>query len=94
MPQLVHGHVRFTEEDFALTDFQEKAAETYASSSEVELIEKLDDERSYLHLMRDGEILELFNTEPNIKRSLISVLTIITALAQKKGFTLNQLLHN
>ena len=92
MPQLVQGHVRFTEDDFVMTDFQEKAEQTHATLSYEDLLEKLGDERTFLQQMRDGEILELFNTEPNIKRSLSEILSIISVLAQKRGFNLNDLL--
>ena len=94
MPQLVQGHVRFTEDDFAMSDFTERTEEKYRTSTYLDLVELLNDERLILQLMRDGEILELFNTDPNIKKSLANALAIITALAQKSGFKLADLLRS
>ena len=94
MPQLVQGHARFTAEDFALGDFQTKVTQTYKDNSYLELVEKLDEECSHLGLMRDEEILKVFNTETNIKRSLAAALALITALAQKEGYALNELLRH
>ena len=93
MPQLVQGHVRFTEEDFVMTNFLEEAEQNYQTDSYMDLIEKLDDERLNLYMMRHPEILELFDTDPNIKRSLTNALSIIAVLAKKIGFNFNDLLR-
>lgn len=92
MPQLVQGHARFTEEDFVMTNFLEEAEQNYQTDSYMDLIEKLDDERLNLYMMRHPEILELFDTDPNIKRSLTNALSIIAVLAKKIGFNFNDLL--
>ncbi len=93
MPQLVQGHARFTEEDFVMTNFLEEAEQNYQTDSYMDLIEKLDDERLNLYMMRHPEILELFDTDPNIKRSLTNALSIIAVLAKKIGFNFNDLLR-
>jgi len=94
MPQLVQGHLRFTEEDFVVDDFLDGSKQNYQRHSYIDLVELLNDERLNLFYMRDGEILEHFNTDPNIKRSLTNAIAIIAALAQKRGFNFIDLLRS
>ena len=93
MPYLVNGHVRFTEEDYVMSDFQNNTKEKYGKISYNKLIELLNIENTLLETMKYEEILKLFNTENNIKNSLKKSLEIITAIAEKEGYTLNELMR-
>lgn len=93
MPQLVQGHIRFTDDDFIQTDYQEKTKKRYQDKSSEKLAEMLKRESDQLVLMKDREINELFNTEKNIKRALTNSLTLISAIAEREGYTLNDLMR-
>jgi hypothetical protein len=92
MPQLVQGHLRFTADDFTLTDLQDTVSDQYKTVSFAKLVARLKAESEQLALMRDPDVLALFNTAPNIKHSLRQSLALITALALKEGYTLTELL--
>lgn len=87
MPHLVKGHLRFTDEDYALN------CETkYSSTPFLELLNLLEEERLFLSAMKEKKVLKRFNTQPNIKKSLARSLLLLTALAQKEGYELKELL--
>lgn len=92
MPELVQGHMRFTDVDFALMDFQETVLEKYKMTSFKQLAARLMAESEQLTLMRDADVLALFNTASNIKYSLCQSLELITALALNEGYSLTDLL--
>jgi len=94
MPHLVQGHVRFTEEDFLLTDYQESALSKNKTKSYRNLAAQLKDNSEQLVLMKDPEIVELFNTQKNIKQLLSSSLSVIIALAEREGCSLSDLLKS
>ena len=92
MPHLINGHIRFIEEDSMMNDFQKHVSEKYDSFSYNELVELLGIEKRQLETMNYEEIIKLFDTKQNIKTSLINALSIITAIAKKEGYALNELL--
>ena len=93
MPQLVQGHIRFTDDDFLQTDFHEKTMKLYQDKSSSQLAELLKGESDQLILMKDRDVSELFNTEKNIKRALTNALTLISAIAEREGYTLTELMR-
>ena len=93
MPYLVNGHMRFTEEDDIIIDFQKNIKEKYKVNSYNSLVNLLNIENNILETMKYEEILNLFNTEKNIKTSLKKSLEIIIAIAEKEGYTLNELMQ-
>jgi fumarate hydratase class II len=93
MPHLVHGHVRFTADDFLLTDYQEKVLNLYKEHTAAALLDRLQTDSEQLTLMKDPVIVEQFNTTQNFKRLLANSLTVITALAEREGYTLTELLR-
>ena len=92
MPHLVHGHLRFIPSDFLLSEYQTKIKEENVCNSYTKLVENLQITGEQLALMRDGEIIERFNTESNIKNLLRQSLELITALAEKEGYHLTDLI--
>lgn len=92
MPQLVQGHVRFTDEDFLLEDYQAKVCEKYKKESYDNLVDILYINNNKLVLMKDEQVVELFDTSQNIKRILAQNLAVITALAQREGLVLTDLI--
>ena len=93
MPQLVQGHMRFTEDDFLQTDYLDTMTKRYKDKSLLKLTELLKSESEQLLLLKDREINELFNTEQNIKRALAQALSLITAMAEREGYTLTELMR-
>lgn len=93
MPHLVHGYMRFLEEDFLLHDYQANVLEKHETKSYPQLADLLKTESSQLALMKEPEITERFNTEQNIKLFLMQSLDLITALAQKEGYKLTDLMR-
>ena len=92
MPQLVKGLLRFTDEDYLMSDFKEKVNERYGQISYKQLLADLEQERIFLSCMKDEQVLARFNTQANFKKTLVSSLAIITALAHKEGYELMDLL--
>jgi hypothetical protein len=93
MPHLVQGHMRFTEDDFLQTDYLETTTKRYQDKSFLKLAELLKSESEQLLLLKEREINELFNTEQNIKRALAQALSLITAMAEREGYTLKELIY-
>jgi len=93
MPQLIQGHVRFTEEDFLLTDFHELAAEQANKTSHAKLAASLQSNGEQLGYMKEPFILDYFDTTQNIKKILTDSLSVIASLAHKEGYTLTELMR-
>jgi hypothetical protein len=93
MPHLVQGHVRFTAEDFLFVDYQTETLQKNANKTYAKLVEMLKANSEQMALMKDADILELFNTQQNIKQFLVHSLGIITSLAEKEGYSLTDLMR-
>lgn len=94
MPHLVQGHVRFSEEDFLLSDYEDSVLLQNKTKSYRKLVTLLKDDSEQLALMKDPEIVDLFNTQKNIKHLLAHSLSIITALAEREGYVLADLMRS
>jgi len=92
MPQLIKGQMRFTDEDYAMTEFNEKVEKQFASTKTETLHAMLNQELTYQTLLKDDEITEKFDTQKNIKMSLAHSLSIFSAIAKNEGYTLNELI--
>ena len=92
MPQLVKGLLRFTDEDYLMSDFKEKVDERYGQTSYKQLLADLEQERIFLACMKEEQVLSRFNTQMNTKKSLATSLALLTALAHKEGYKLTDLL--
>jgi hypothetical protein len=93
MPQLIQGHLRFTEDDFLIEEYQTKIFKKTHSITYANLAAMLKNNSEQLALMRDKEIIERFNTEKNIKNLLAQSLGVIAALAEKEGYILTDLMR-
>jgi len=94
MPQLIKGQMRFTDDDYAMTDFNEKVQNQFGSTPSDTLHTLLKEELSYQLLLKEIEITERFDTQTNIKMSLRKSLSILSAIAKKEGYTLTELIHS
>ena len=83
MPLLVKGHLRFTDEDYVLTEHKLDSETKYGSTPFLELLNLLEEERLFLSAMKEKKVVKRFNA-----RSLL----LLTALAQKEGYELKELL--
>jgi hypothetical protein len=92
MPHLVNGHMRFTDEDFAMQDFKDANKLKYKGHSFKYLTELLAFEAQQLDNMKDAHIVKKFDTTRNVKQSLASALALITVLAEREGYSLSELL--
>ena len=92
MPQLVQGHARFTSADFLLEDYQAKVVEKYKKERYDNLVNILHTSSQQMALMKDEQVVELFDTSQNIKRLLTETLAVITTLAEREGFSLADLI--
>ena len=90
MPNLVSGHMRFTEEDFLLSDYVEKIKEEVAvKKSKEELCTTLITQlRIFLHTIKANDAS---TTEQ--KAFLSEGLFKLTSLAHILGFTLEDLIR-
>jgi hypothetical protein len=93
MPQLIQGHVHFTEDDFLMTDYHELAAEQANKTSYAKLAAVLHSNGEQLAFMKDPVILDYFDTTENIKKILTHSLSVIASLAHKEGYTLAELMR-
>jgi len=89
MPNLVSGHMRFTEEDFLLSDYTEKIKEKVeVKKSKEELCTHLIKQfRIFLHNVKDNN-----SSSTEQKAFLSEGLFKLTSLAQLLGFTLEELI--
>jgi hypothetical protein len=94
MPQLVKGHMRFTDEDYTVKEFQDRAQAKFGSYSFHYLNELLLFEATNLDNMRECHITDLFDTSKNIQKSLTNSLLILTVLAKKEGYSLQDVMKN
>ena len=60
MPHLVKGHMRYTDEDYAYTEYQEKIETMHKNHCFFELLDMLEQERLLLLAMKDNELLAKF----------------------------------
>ena len=93
MPQLVQGHIRFTEDDFLQTDYHEKTRKLYQNKSSANLAEMLKHESEQLIFDEICRTKKVFNNEKNIKRGLAHSLSLISAMAEREGYTLTELMR-
>jgi hypothetical protein len=94
MPQLIAGHLRYTDDDYLLHEFQEKVCKQSDSNDFNKLNEVLRDELSYLNNLKDEILTEKFDTTKNIKNSLSKSLLILMAIANKEGYSINDIMNN
>jgi hypothetical protein len=92
MPHLVRGHLRYTEDDYLLEDFQEAARLKTRLLRSDYLVEKLADETRRLTMMHKepGEYMTLYSTI--YKDALKEALALLSALAQREGHSLTELM--
>jgi ribonucleotide reductase beta subunit family protein with ferritin-like domain len=94
MPQLIKGHLRFTEEDDLVQAFQELCHTKSLSTSFEQLNEQLRAESIYIDNLKDEQILEQFDTQTNVKQALSNALSCLAAIAMKEGYSLHELMKN
>jgi hypothetical protein len=90
MPNLISGHIRFTEEDFLLSDYAEKIKEEVAiKKSKEELCTQLITQfRIFLHIIKVNDV-----SCREQKAFLSEGLFKLTSLAHILGFTLEDLIR-
>jgi hypothetical protein len=93
MPQLINGHLRFTNDDFLMNDYKETSIERYKNQTSEKLAARLKENSEQLALMKDTEVVRLFNTEQNIKKILADSLLILSAIAEREGYDLTELMR-
>jgi len=94
MPQLIKGHLRYTDDDYAMQEFNEKSNSNYTDDSIHELLELIELELTQLETLNHINTMNHSNAKKNIKLSLINTLSIFTALALKQGYSLTELIKN
>jgi hypothetical protein len=92
MPHLIKGKMRFTDEDHEMSEFNNKVECDYKSTSIETLHAMLNQQLAYQSLLKEPEITEKFDITNNIKKSLSNSLSILLGIANKEGYTLNNLI--
>jgi len=92
MPQLIKGHMRFTDEDYLEKEFQEKAQSMFGSYSIQYLTELLRFEATKIDNMKECHITDHFDTGKNVSKALTNSLLILTVLAKKEGYSLQDIM--
>ena len=94
MPHLIKGHMRFTDEDYMTQEFQDQSQAKFGSYSFTYLNELLRFEATKLDNMKDSHIEDRFDTSKNIQKALTNSLLILTVLAKKEGYSLQDVMKN
>ena len=93
MPQLIKGHVRYTDEDYLLQDFEDTVRVNTHSQTQTTLIKQLADEVQRLSIMSRDNISNYASLYDTIyKDTLKQALVNIVALTQHEGHSLITLL--
>lgn len=94
MPYLVKGKMRFTDDDIKMSDFTQNVKNNYKNTEKSTLYEMLNQQLVYQELLSDDkEINDKFDTTQNIKISLANSLSMLSAISDKEGYTLDELIH-
>jgi len=93
MPYLVKGKMRFTDDDIKMSDFTQNVKNKYKNTEKSTLYEMLNQQLVYQELLSDDkEINDKFDTTQNIKISLANSLSMLSAISDKEGYTLDELI--
>jgi hypothetical protein len=93
MPYLVKGKMRFTDDDIKMSDFTQNVKNNYKNTEKSTLYEMLNQQLVYQELLSDDkEINDKFDTRQNIKISLANSLSMLSAISDKEGYTLDELI--
>jgi len=93
MPYLVKGKMRFTDDDIKMSDFTQNVKNNYKNTEKSTLYEMLNQQLVYQELLSDDkEINDKFDTTQNIKISLANSLSMLSAISDKEGYTLDELI--
>jgi DTW domain-containing protein YfiP len=76
-----------------MNDYQETVQKKYKNKTSEQLTARLKANSKQLILMKDPEVVALFNTEQNIKKILAETLLILTTIAEREGYTIKELMH-
>ena len=93
MPNLVQGHLRFSESDFLMNDYEANVLKKYTKQTTERLTAMLKSDSEQFALMKNIEVTDLFDTQKNIKKILAEALAMISVLAQREGYGLVELMH-
>ena len=94
MPYLVKGKMRFTDDDIKMSDFTQNVKNNYKNTEKSTLYEMLNQQLVYQELLSDDkEINDKFDTRQNIKISLANSLSMLSAISDKEGYTLDELIR-
>jgi hypothetical protein len=93
MPELVQGHVRFTEADFLMNDYEATVLKKYTKQTTKKLTAMWKSDSEQFALMKHIDVTEIFDTQKNIKKILAEALAMISVLAQREGYGLAELMH-
>jgi hypothetical protein len=93
MPNLVQGHLRFSDSDFLMNDYKETVLKKYKKQTTERLTGMLKSDSEQFALMKDIEVTDLFDTQKNIKKILAEALAIITVLAEREGYDIAELMR-
>jgi hypothetical protein len=93
MPELVQGHVRFTEADFLMNDYEAAVLKKYKKQTTEKLRAMWKSDSEQFALMKHIDVTDIFDTQKNIKKILAEALAMISVLAQREGYGLAELMH-
>jgi hypothetical protein len=93
MPYLIKGHMRFTEDDFLMHDFEVAVEQHIHKQSQHEILNNLAQEITRLNTMsHDDKAIYETVYDAIYKDTLKQALLNIVALAHTEGYTLTDLL--
>lgn len=98
MPQLVKGHVRFTEDDFLYSDLHHKISEYTIQEKEIPIEQNISILHEEIEYFTEKFVLSASShTSPYVKKHegivLSGILDILLVLSRKYGYSLEDLIH-
>jgi uncharacterized protein (DUF1501 family) len=93
MPQLVRGHMLFTDADYVVDDFQEIAAKRNRRKSS-QTLAKILRKKTERFLLAQQTHAEQAQAEPTVAARLTDMLAVLSALVTKEGYNLTDLMKN
>lgn len=92
MPQLISGHMRFTDDDYIEQEFKEKVEANVSDTSFHEIVDCLKSELKELRTLSFIHTYNRMENKNDIKKSLSNALIFLSALATKEGYSLHDLM--
>lgn len=92
MPQLIQGRMKFTDEDYIMMDFEEKANTMFSKKSVEQLINRINHQTKMMKDITNRKVEYDETYHIILQDYLTNTLLFISSIANKQGYNLNELM--